>query len=308
MAEPDEYPTRPYPADEQPTEEFAPLRPQNSGDRPDSRDPRDPRGQQTIDFTEPAPKRKRKWGRTVVIVLVVLALLLVIGYLLAERWVRGYASDQVKAEVVTALELPSDDGVDVDFGPASMLLQVLSGSINDVELDIEEFTIGELTGSANVVAHDVPLAEGATINDLTIDFAITEENLGALVSTYSAGAVDDVGLDDGMVSITTDVDVLAFTLPVTLGLVPSASGGDLVFTPESVMVNGAELTVDEVADSIFGPVAGPLLEPRSFCVAAQLPESLVLAGVEVTTDAVVLTLDGEGTVLTEEAFAAKGSC
>jgi hypothetical protein len=288
VAEPDDNPTRPYPADEQPTLQYAPVPP--------------------TEEQMPAPKRRRKRGRIVLVVLIVLALLLVIGYVIAERVVRDRATALVKDEVVSALALANDDGVDVDFGPASMLLQVISGSINTVNLDIDEFTIGELTGSASVVGHDVPLAEGAAINDLAIDFTITEENLGALVSTYSAGAVDDVGLADGLISVTTDVELLAFSLPVTLGLEVTASDGDLVFTPDNVAVNGATLTAVEVRDSYFGSVAEPLLEPRSFCVAEQLPQSLVLTGVQVDARSLVLTLDGAGTVLSEEAFAAKGSC
>jgi hypothetical protein len=288
VAEPDENPTRPYPADDQPTLQYAPVTP--------------------AEQPQPAPKRRRKRGRIVLAVLIVLALLLVVGYIVAERVIRDRATALVKDEVVSALALPNDDGVRVDFGAASMLLQVISGSINTVDLDIDEFTIGELTGSANVVARDVPLSEGAAINDLAIDFTISEENLGTLVSTYSAGAVDDVGLEDGLISITTDVELLAFSLPVTLGLEATATDGDLVFTPDSVAVNGATLTADEVRDSYFGSVAEPLLEPRSFCVAEQLPKSLVLTGVQVEGQSLVLTLDGAGTVLSEEAFAAKGSC
>jgi hypothetical protein len=311
VAEPDDNPTRPYPADEQPTMQYPPADQQPTEQYPGVLVPPTgsaPGASYADGESTRAPKRKRKRGRIVLVVLIVLALLLVIGYLVAERLIRDYAATLVTDEVVSALELPNDEGVTVDFGPASMLLQVISGSINTVNLDVDELTIGELTGSATVVGHNVPLAEGAAITDLAIDFTISEDNLGALVSAYSAGAVDSVGLNDGLINITTDVELLAFSLPVTLGLEPTASDGDLVFTPDNVAVNGATLTADEVRDSYFGSVAAPLLEPRSFCVAEQLPQSLVLTGVSVQGQTLVLTLDGAGTVLSEEAFAAKGSC
>jgi hypothetical protein len=309
VAEPDDNPTRPYPADEQPTEQFvgSPVAGAASSSSARASANADARTNGDVG-TQSKPKRKRKRGRIILAVLIVVALLLVIGYIVAERMIRDYATTLVKDQVVAALDLPDADGVDVDFGSASMLLQVITGSINTLDLDVDEFTIGELTGSAHAVGHDVPLAEGAAIDDLAIDFTIDEEDLGTLVSTYSAGAVDNVGLDDGLVSVTTDLELLAFSLPVTLGLEPSVSGGDLVFTPDNASVNGATLTAEEVRDSYFGDLAEPLLEPRSFCVAQQLPRSLVLTGARVEPQALVLSLDGAGTVLTEEAFASKGSC
>jgi hypothetical protein len=253
-------------------------------------------------------RRPRRRLRNGLIVLAILLVLLAIAVFAGERWARSYAADEVRERVATALSLPDSSGVDVAFGDGLFLLQVAKGSIDELNLDIDAVDLGTLSGSATAMAHGVPIDGASPVGDVDIDFTIPEDQLTALASTFTEGVVDNIGITDQAISLETTLNVLTFSVPVSLGFLPSAADGEIVFTPDSIDLNGATLTADELRDGPFGGVAAPLLEPRPFCVASELPEALTLDDAQVGGSGFVLTFGGTEVSLNEADLAVKGAC
>lgn len=253
-------------------------------------------------------RRPRRRLRAWLIVLVILLVLAVVAVFVGERLVRDYAAGVVRERVATALSIEDPNQVDVAFGDGLLLLQLAGGSINELNLDIDSVDLGALSGSATAVAHNVPIDGASPVGDAVIDFTIPEEKLTSLASTFTAGAVDSIGIAGGVISLETTLDVLAFSVPVSVGFTPSAVDGDIVFTPASIQLNGATVTAEQVRESPFGSVAAPLLEPRPFCVAGELPQALTLDDAAVADDGFVLTITGSDVSLNEADLAVKGTC
>lgn len=253
-------------------------------------------------------RRPRRRLRIWLIVLISLLVLVAIALVVGERLARDYAAGVVRDKVATALNVPDPNDVGVTFGEGLFLLQVARGSIDELNVDIASVDLGELSGAATAVAHGVPIDGTSPVGDATIDFTIPEDKLTALASTFTAGVVDQIGITDGVVSLETSLDVLAFSVPISLGFTPSADSGDIVFTPASIELNGATLTADQVREGPFASVAAPLLEPRPFCVASSLPEALTLDNAAVASDGFVLTFTGSEISLNEADLAVTGTC
>ncbi|MET0990299.1 MAG: DUF2993 domain-containing protein [Glaciihabitans sp.] len=256
----------------------------------------------------PTGRRPRRRLRIWLIVLVTLLVLAVIALVVGERLARDYAAGVVREKVATALNVPDPNDVGVSFGEAIFLLQVVRGSIDEMTVDIDSVDLGELSGAATAVAHGVPIDGVGPVGDAVIDFTIPEDKLTALASTFTDGVVDRIGITDSVVSLETSLDVLTFSVPISLGFTPSADAGDIVFTPASIELNGATLTAEQVREGPFAGVAAPLLAPRPFCVASELPEALTLDDAAVANGGFLLTFSGTDISLNEADLAVKGTC
>jgi len=253
------------------------------------------------------PRTKRKRGRIVLISVLVLIVLLVVGYFVAEKMVRDYAEGYVREQVVTALELPSGDGVGVDLGKGSFLLQAATGAITELGITVDDFTLGDISGSATAVAHHVPLDSAAAVGELAINVDINEDQLTALSDSLSGSNLDGVEIDGQNIRINASFKVLSVNIPISVALLPGAENGELVFTPVDITAAGQQLTADELRDGLFGGIATPLLTTRSVCIASELPAALRLDDVAVVGNNLVVTLDGDGAVL-GEGLATRGTC
>jgi hypothetical protein len=254
-----------------------------------------------------APRRtKRKRGRIVLISVLVLLVLLVVGYFIGERLARNYAEGYIRDQVVTGLELQSGDGVKVDLGDGSFLLQAATGAITNLGITVDEFTLGDVSGAATAVAHHVPLDSSAAVGELAINVAINEDQLTALSSNLSGSNLDDVALDGQNIRINASFTVLSLNIPISVALLPGAKDGEIVFTPVDITAAGQQLTADELRNGLFGDVAAPLLSSRAICIASELPAALTLDNVAVVGRDLVVTLDGDGAVLGDD-LAARGT-
>jgi hypothetical protein len=240
------------------------------------------------DHSEPLPasapprtKRKRTRGRIVLISVLVLIVLLVVAYLVAEKMVRDYAEGYVRDQVVTALELKSGDGVGVDLGEGSFLLQAATGAITELGITVDDFTLGDISGSATAVAHHVPLDSSAAVGELAINVNIDEDQLTALSDSLSGSNLDGVEIDGQNIRINASFKVLAINIPISVALLPGADNGQLVFTPVDITAAGQQLTADELRNGLFGGIATPLLTSRAVCIASELPAALRLDDVAV---------------------------
>jgi hypothetical protein len=251
------------------------------------------------------PRRKR--GRVILISLLVLIVLLVVAYFVGERVARDYAVGYIREQVVTGLDLPSDEGVGVDLGEGSFLLQAATGAITKLDITVDEFTLGDVSGSATATAHHVPLDSTAPVSELAIAVEINEDQLTALSDSLSGSNLDSVELDGQNIRIGASVKILAVNIPISVALLPGAENGEIVFTPVDITAAGQQLTADALRDGLFGDIAAPLLTSRAVCIASELPAALTLDDVTVVGNNLVATLNGDGAVLGED-LATKGTC
>ena len=104
---------------------------------------------------ESPPKKKRRvWPWILAVVVLVVA---VVGFFVADAAVKSYASNLVKQRIIQVLQLDPATPISVDLGGGSILLQALSGKVSTVHVTAPKVSFGALTGSAVVHATDVPL-------------------------------------------------------------------------------------------------------------------------------------------------------
>ena len=99
----------------------------------------------------------------------------------------------------------------------------------------ESVTFGTLTGAATVHAEGVPLDANAQTEKLDVTFAMPEDQVARRLGGNLSGlTLDSIALEEPKIMVTATLNLFFFTLPVGMGIVPSAADGELVFTPTTV--------------------------------------------------------------------------
>jgi hypothetical protein len=255
----------------------------------------------------PAPVKKRRvWP--LVVVVVVLAVL-VAGFFVADAAAKTYAQDQIKQKIGAALGVDPKTDVKVTIGGGSVLLQALSGKLTTVDVAVPTLAFGDLVGSATLHATQVPLNENDPVKTLAISYRVSEKNVGVLASDLSGMALDTITLDKPEIVANSTFSVFGIGIPVGLGLTPSVSHGQLVFTPTTIQVNGASFTAKQLfATPGLGSLAKKLLRQQTFCVAQYLPKALTVTSAKIADHQFVLAISGDKAVLGGTDFTTKGSC
>jgi hypothetical protein len=229
-----------------------------------------------------------------------LVVLLVVGYVVAENVARDYARDRIHDELAKALSLEAEHPMRIDLGGGSFLLQAAAGVIDDVHVDIDAVPLGDIEGSLAIEAAGIPLDGTSPVDALTATATVDAANVQKLRSYISGIDLDSLTLGNGVVDVSTTITALFLTVPVTAGVEPVVADGQLEFTPRTITVNGADVSVDALLAGPLGSVAKDLLPTQSFCVAQYLPRSIVLTGVDVTPKRLRLDFTGDSVVLGTE--------
>lgn len=254
----------------------------------------------------PAKRTRRAWPFVVAAIVLVV---LIVGFFVADAAVKSYAQDQIKQKVVAALGIDPTTDVKVKIGGGSVLLQALSGTLTSVDVTVRELAFGDLVGSATLNATDVPLNQSEPLKKLAITYRVSEKNVRVLASDLSGMKLDTVTLEQPEIVANATFSVFGFGIPVGLGLTPSASKGQLAFTPTSILVSGQKFTSTQLlAAPGLGGLAKQLLKQQSFCVAQYLPKALTVTSVKVVAHELVMTISGDGAAIGGSGFTTKGSC
>ena len=243
------------------------------------------------------------------VVIAIVLVVLIVGAFIADAAAKSYARDQIRTRLVSALGLPASADVAVDVGPGPILLQALGGSLATVDVRVPRLAFGELVGSADIRATNVPLDTSTPLGTLHVNYAVTEKNVAAIAKNLSGVDVTAVTLERSEIVAAASLTVLGATIPVSLGLTPSVSGGQLVFTPADIRVAGQTFTAAQLtANPLFGGLARTLLKQQSFCVAQYLPKALTATAVQIAGGSLIVSFSGDGTALGGPEFTTKGSC
>jgi len=258
----------------------------------------------------PAPPKKRRRWLGWLIAGLVLVVLLIVGFFVAENYARTYAENLVRERIVEVLALDSATDVDVDLGGGSLILQALGGSINSVTVDVAELSFGDITGSALITATGVPLDSAEPVDTLGIVATVSEANVRKLSSFMSGIELKTIELGDGVISATTEFDILGFfVIPISVDLVPSAVNGGISFDPKTIILAGEEISVADLrASPEFAGLASQFLQSQTFCVASSLPKALTITDVDVVGSDLVIAINGDGTALAGPELSELGVC
>lgn len=254
---------------------------------------------------QPEPKpRRAMWPWLVAGAAVIV--LAVVAWVAGEQIARNILVNTVREQVVTQLSLPADQQIDVHV-PGQVLPQLIGGEIDEITIASDDVVFGELSGDVSVHATGVPVRGDRPMDAATATITLDETQLTALLATIDGFPADTATLDAPAIEISIDLQLFALTVPVGVTLVPSAAGGDLVLTPSTLRVAGAEITAEALARQ-FGAIAGTVVRDWQVCIADQLPAGVLLSDVEVKRDTVVAEFEIDGAIVSDEALREPGSC
>jgi hypothetical protein len=251
-------------------------------------------------------RRKRHPIRAIIVTLVVLAVLLIPGYFVAEGLAETAAKGYVQTGVQKELNVPALDDIHVNLGKGSIILQALQKKITHLDVLIDRFSTDSITGSAVFTASGVPLNTSDPVDTMDIAVTLDPASLQALVRATPGLAGATVTLVGGNVRIALTEKLLSVKIPVSIDLAPSVANGKLVFTPVAITVVKQKFTVKSLKASPFGSLLSGLVKPRTQCVASSLPKDLVLTKIQSSGERLVLTVAGTGVSLS--GLSTKGSC
>lgn len=263
--------------------------------------------------TEPLPdwqvaevprKRRRVWPWIVALVIVVV--LAVVAFFAAETIARDVVERTVKTEIAKRLSLPADHEVAVEV-PGMVIPQLIGGSLNEVTVSSQDVPVGQFEGDVTVTATEVPIQQGVDMGGATATVTLDEAQLKSLLSTIDGFPADTVALADPNVTMSTELQFFGATVPVGVALTPSATDGDIVLTPETFEVAGAEFDAAQLSQQ-FGSLADVIVRVYTVCIAEYIPAGVTLTGVEVDGDTLVAEADVDGAIVTDSALQANGTC
>lgn len=251
----------------------------------------------------PAPRR-RIWPWIVAFAVVVV--LGIVAWFAAEAVARDIVTDTIRDQVVEQLDLPADQQIDVEV-PGAIIPQLVVGTFGEVRLQSDDVPFETFVGDISVVARDVPIRGGGEIGSAQASAVMDEQQLRDLLAAVDGFPADSVALAAPDVTMSTEFEVFGLTIPVGVALTPSAAEGDIVLTPSSFQLAGAEVDAEAVRDQL-GPVADVVARDWSVCIAAYLPAGLTLTGISVVGDTVEADFDVHGGIVSDPALQQNGTC
>jgi len=261
-----------------------------------------------IEITDP-PKRKRRRWIGVLIGLVVLAILLVVGFFIADAYAKTYAEGYVRERIIETLKLDPTAQVDVDLGTGSVLLQAVRGALDEVNVHVDTITFGEITGEAQIAATGVPLDSAQPLDTLDIRVTVDEDNVKKLSGNFSGIELTSIDLQNDLIRIGSEFKFLFIAIPVAVDLNPTAKDGGINFDPVTILLGDDEISVADLrGNPQFSALAGDLLNSRDFCVASFLPQALTIEKVQIDGTDLIVDIDGDGTALSDPALSTLGTC
>ena len=137
---------------------------------------------------------------------------------------------------------------------------------------------------------------------------VDQNNIAKLKSFLSGVTVDSIAVKSQRITVASKLSVFGFSIPVSVALTPSAKDGQLLFSPDTITINGADVSISDLQGGVFGAAANAILPPQSFCVAQYLPKAIVLSDADVVGTNLVLKFGAKNVALGGSGFTTNGTC
>ncbi len=253
-----------------------------------------------------APKLKRRWIGPVVVLVVIVALLTA-AFFMVDGFARSYVAGLIETKARSSLSLPKTTPVTVRVGGASVLLQLASGTLDQVDIAISRLSVGDLSGDATLTARGVPIDQSKAIGNVRLAFTADQQQLQTLLARLKVEPGSTVTVKSGAVQLGVTINLLGLSVPVGVALKPTAVGGEVSLATQSVLIGGKTVTPAEVT-STLGAVGSQLVATRKVCVASLLPKDFRLDSIGVKGDVLSLAVTAKSVVLNSQLLSAKGVC
>jgi uncharacterized protein YpmS len=253
---------------------------------------------------EPPRRRRRAWPW--IVALIVVVVLAVVAFFAAETIARDIVQRTVQTEIAKRLALPAGHDVDVEV-PGMVIPQLIGGSLNEVTVSSEDVPVGSFEGDVTVTATDVPIQQGVDMGGATATVTLDEAQLQSLLSTIEGFPADTVGLAEPNVTMDTELQLFGVEFPVGVALTPSVAEGDIVLTPESFELAGAEIDAARLSQQ-FGALADLVVRDWTVCLAQYIPAGVTLTDVTIDGDVLIAEADVDGAIVTDPALQENGTC
>lgn len=256
--------------------------------------------------TPSEPPRRRRGAWPWIVGFAIVGVLAVGAWFAAEAIARQVVIGVVRDQVKTQLALPEDQPIDVGVAEP-VLPQLIQGTLTEITISSEDVSLGGVEGDMSVVAQGVPVRGGGEIAAAEATLVLDEQQLRDLMAGVEDFPADSLGLAAPNITMTADLTLFGATLTVGAALTPSAADGDLVLTPASLQLGGADVSADEL-ERRFGRIADGVLRDWDVCIAEYLPAGVSLTSVAVEGDALVAGFDVDGGIATDPALQENGTC
>ncbi|MBN9213947.1 MAG: hypothetical protein ABS62_03575 [Microbacterium sp. SCN 70-200] len=270
----------------------------------------DPTARWVLQTDAPASAKPRRWPWLIAVLVIVG--LVVAAWFAGEYIARGIVDRTIRDQITTELAVPADQPIDIDI-PGPILPQLIIGSFAKVTISSDDLPLGGDTATPALVADVVVTADDVHIrgdgdwSSATATVTLDEAQLEALLGTIDGFPADTVTLDPPEVGISMDLQVLALTVPVGVDLAARAENGQLVLTPTTLRVAGAEISADALVAQ-FGAIATTVIRDWDVCLAQYYPAAIDLTGVTVERTGVVADLEISSAILHDPAAREPGTC
>jgi hypothetical protein len=260
-------------------------------------------------YVQPKARKRHRGIVTLIVVVVVLALIAV-GLVAADNYAKSYATKYVREKVASAVGLKSTAPVHVNLGTGSFLLQLLNGSIDSAEVNVDPLTVEGVTGSALVTAGGVPLDADKPVTTMGIALTVPASSIQAqlektLPQLKQVGAKFTIG--NNRLNVAMKFTVLGISVPVAATVIPGVKNGGPTFTLDTVTIAGHKTTAAAL-EKVFPGFLDTLKSGQSICVANLLPKEFRLDDVQVLDNSITYEFSGNGAKLNSAALSAKGTC
>jgi hypothetical protein len=210
----------------------------------------------------------------------------------ADRIAVGVAEDKVAEQLATKGGLAGTPSVDIGGFP--FLTQAVAGDYEDVRIGLTAADLGQPEGTtADVALHGVhvPLKSvlSGSVSEVPVDRLDGTATLSYALLSAQLGGDTTVRREGDGLRITKTVEIAGLTLPLTAAGTVSLNGNQLMVDVQEASGAGVDVPgflVDRASD---------LLDIRYDIPA--LPFGLRLTGVRPGDDGVVVTVEGDDTVL-----------
>ena len=253
---------------------------------------------------EPPRRRRRAWPWIVAFAIVIG--LAIVAWFAGEAIARDLVTKTIREQVITQLSLPADQEMQVEV-PGPMIPQLITGTLGQVTISSEDVPMESFVGDVTVTANDIPIRGGGEMGSAEGTVVLTEEQLRTLMSTVEDFPADSLGLADPDVTMSTELSLFGASFPVGVSLTPSAVEGDLVLSPASLQLAGAEISADALRQQ-FGRLSEAVLRDWTVCIAEYIPAGLTLTAVAVDGEEVVADFDIDGAIVSDPDLQENGTC
>lgn len=245
------------------------------------------------------PRRRaaRAWIAIVVFLIVVVALLVV-----ADVVTRNIAEQRAREQIQAGLPAGVEGAVDVSIGGFSMIAQLLSGTMDRVELSAPELLVEGSPLDVDVVAEGVPIDLASPVAKIDATIEIGQDAVNRLVTV--PGVDGGLTFGEGTIGYDGTTDLLGVTVDYSVAAKPTAAGDSVLLEPVDVTVGagGAAIDVSDVITRLVGD------DPLDICVAQYLPGGVDVSSITITPGAAHVELDAQWIMIDRASLEQTGRC